>query len=236
MIGQGNTRYKEMVKRWGLGIILLHQPILAFAHGGGLDANGGHHDRKNGGYHCHRAPCGQVNQAVTPKTTIPSLVPMKEYNRDDWKHWSDADGDCMNTRHETLLEQADGDVNLSPDGCYVSTGTWIDPFSGKTFHRASDLDVDHVVPLKWAHDHGGANWSEKAKERFANDPLNLLVVDDGLNQSKGAQGPTEWMPPNQAYRCEYLHQWQKVLGRYSTLQMLPNEVRVFNKQINVCKG
>lgn len=25
----------------------------AFAHGGGLDRNGCHHDRKNGGYHCH---------------------------------------------------------------------------------------------------------------------------------------------------------------------------------------
>jgi hypothetical protein len=26
----------------------------AEAHGGGLDANGCHHDRKHGGYHCHR--------------------------------------------------------------------------------------------------------------------------------------------------------------------------------------
>jgi hypothetical protein len=26
---------------------------VAFAHGGGLDRNGCHHDRKNGGYHCH---------------------------------------------------------------------------------------------------------------------------------------------------------------------------------------
>lgn len=26
------------------------------AHGGGLDANGGHNDRKNGGYHFHRGP------------------------------------------------------------------------------------------------------------------------------------------------------------------------------------
>lgn len=25
----------------------------AHAHGGGTDANGCHHDRKNGGYHCH---------------------------------------------------------------------------------------------------------------------------------------------------------------------------------------
>jgi len=28
----------------------------AFAHGGGLDRHGCHHDRKRGGYHCHRAP------------------------------------------------------------------------------------------------------------------------------------------------------------------------------------
>jgi len=26
------------------------------AHGGGLDAYGCHHDRKRGGYHCHRGP------------------------------------------------------------------------------------------------------------------------------------------------------------------------------------
>lgn len=29
-------------------------PELALAHGGGLDAHGCHHDRKHGGYHCHR--------------------------------------------------------------------------------------------------------------------------------------------------------------------------------------
>ena len=26
------------------------------AHGGGLDGHGCHHDRKNGGYHCHQGP------------------------------------------------------------------------------------------------------------------------------------------------------------------------------------
>lgn len=30
----------------------------ASAHGGGLNAEGCHNDRKNGGYHCHRAPGG----------------------------------------------------------------------------------------------------------------------------------------------------------------------------------
>jgi hypothetical protein len=28
----------------------------AMAHGGGLDRNGCHHNRKDGSYHCHRKP------------------------------------------------------------------------------------------------------------------------------------------------------------------------------------
>ena len=31
-------------------------PGLALAHGGGLDSYGCHHNRKQGGYHCHRGP------------------------------------------------------------------------------------------------------------------------------------------------------------------------------------
>lgn len=31
---------------------------LLGAHGGGLDRNGGHYNRKTGVYHCHRCPCG----------------------------------------------------------------------------------------------------------------------------------------------------------------------------------
>ena len=31
-------------------------PALALAHGGGLDGYGCHHNRKAGGYHCHRGP------------------------------------------------------------------------------------------------------------------------------------------------------------------------------------
>ncbi len=35
-------------------VVLTTGPVLA--HGGGLDAHGCHHDRKNGGYHCHQGP------------------------------------------------------------------------------------------------------------------------------------------------------------------------------------
>lgn len=222
-----------------VGLLLLFIfSSAAFGHGGGLDKNGGHKDRKNGGYHCHREPCfsGQsksseaLKEAVSQKREFSYI-----YNRDDWKHWSDFDGDCMNTRHEILLAQADGQVKLSPDGCFVSVGIWVDPFSGKKYTRASDIDVDHIVPLQWANDHGGDAWPSDKKERFANDPINLLAVDDGLNQTKGAKGPDQWMPPNQAFRCEYLRLWQTVLKTYPSLKMRADEERVYRKQLNSCK-
>lgn len=212
---------------WLAVITLVSQ--FTVAHGGSLDNQGGHNDRKNGGYHCHRSPCGTT---VTP---VEKANPQSKYNRKSWAHWSDFDSDCMNTRHEILLIQADGPVKKSPDGCYISSGTWDDPFSGKTLHRASDLDVDHIVPLKWASIHGGALWPKYKKEQFANDPINLLAVDDSLNQSKGAKGPSQWMPPNHAFRCEYVELWQSVLAKYTHLKMTEKENRVFKNQIKSCQ-
>ncbi len=214
-----------------LTIAFLCIPALSFSHVGGLDKHGGHKDRKSGGYHCHRDPCKDAATSIKKpdKRYFPYV-----YRRKDWKHWSDFDKNCMNTRHEMLKDQADGPIHLSPEGCSVWVGIWNDPFSGKQFTLASDLDVDHVVPLKWASDHGGVSWSLKEKEQFANDPINLLVVDDGLNQFKGAKGPSKWMPPNESFRCDYIALWERVLEKYSTLIMNSKEKRIFTHQKNAC--
>lgn len=238
--------------RWMSFVLLwLAAADYSLAHGGRTNAAGCHNDRKNGGSHCHN---GRGRSAIPPRSSSPSsgsvvrarVVPEVEeakaegrvfsyiYRREDWNHWIDADSDCMNTRHEVLLEQADGPVQLSPDGCYVSTGRWEDPFSGKIFSRTSELDVDHIVPLKWANGHGGDKWSSNMKEKFANDSRNLLVVHDQINQKKGAKGPDEWLPPNQEYRCEYLARWQKVLSVYPDLKLTPLEGRVINRQVAAC--
>lgn len=169
--------------------------INVHAHGGRLDSNGGH--TGNDGYHCHKC---------TQKTP--------EYNRHDWKHWADIDKDCLNTRQELLLEQSTADVILTSSRCTVYSGEWFGPYSARTFTLASDVDIDHIIPLKWAFDHGGDLWSPELKQQFANDPSNLLIVDDALNQSKGAQSPMEWMPPNKSFHCEYLEKWQAVLRIY----------------------
>ena len=75
--------------------------------------------------------------------------------------------------------------------------------------------MDHIIPLKWAHVHGGWRWSAEDKKRFANDYQNLILVDDGRNQSKGAKGPGEWMPDNSAYHCMYVFRWAYLIDKYN---------------------
>ncbi len=39
-----------------ISVLFFVAPLIALAHGGGLDAAGCHNNRKTGDYHCHRAP------------------------------------------------------------------------------------------------------------------------------------------------------------------------------------
>lgn len=82
------------------------------------------------------------------------------------------------------------------------------------FTIARDVDIDHIIPFKYANDHGGALWSPQLKKVFANDQDNLLVTEDNASQSKGAKGPREYMPPLVSYHCEYMRRWRFLVSKY----------------------
>ena len=184
----------------------------ASGHGGGLDGSGGHNNRKTGEYHCHREPCLSTHlqvQSATQEATRSSYSTL--YNRDDWGGWIDEDGDCQNTRAEILIR--DSQVKVSLDGCRVVSGLWNLPYWGGTATQAGQIDVDHIIPLKWAHGHGADKWSAaKKKIDFANDPQNLITVSKRANRSKGAKGPDQWMPEKN--RCEYARKWKSLITKY----------------------
>jgi len=50
--------------------LVVSAPAIGAAHPGGLDAQGCHHDRKRGGYHCHGG--GRVSQAASLFEASPS--------------------------------------------------------------------------------------------------------------------------------------------------------------------
>ena len=151
---------------------------LANAHSGRTNSSGCHNDRKNGGYHCHNS--GSLLKTSSSSSSHSSISRHSQnYDRSDWPHWIDDDSDCQNTRAEILIRDSKTPVKFKRNkGCTVTWGTWFDLYTGQTFFKASDVDIDHVVPLKHAHEHGGASWSRRQKRIFANDMENLLTVEE----------------------------------------------------------
>lgn len=134
-----------------------------------------------------------------------------EYNRTDYKHWVTLDGKC-NTREVALKEQGK-DVEVDSE-CRATNGQWFDWYGGGTIDNATKADLDHIIPLGYANAHGGAQWDKDKKQRFANDLTQLLIVSAKENRSKGDKGPSEYMPPNEDYRCDYANTWVKTALKY----------------------
>jgi hypothetical protein len=143
---------------------------------------------------------------------VSSSIPI--YDRDDWSHWSDDDGDCQNIRHEVLQDETQEAVTFTTSSnCYVDTGKWYGVYTATYYYSASELDVDHFVPLKNAHDSGGYEWTLAKKKEYSNyleDSDHLIAVQSGANRSKGARGPENWKPTNKDYLCEYAYDWIRI--------------------------
>jgi hypothetical protein len=108
-----------------------------------------------------RLPEGAINDA-TNEAIEEGRDFVLLYNRSDWPHWTDADGDCQNTRHELLIATSQTPISFKTiKECNVLTGSWYDPYSGDTFTDSHALDLDHIVPLKFAHGHGADEWSNQ---------------------------------------------------------------------------
>jgi hypothetical protein len=131
------------------------------------------------------------------------------YKRDLFKTWDMVSGAC-DTR-ETVLKRDGRDVRTSAS-CAAASGVWTSPYDGKTWTSASDVDIDHLVPLGNAWVSGAWAWSNDQRERFANDLQDpqLVAVTDNVNESKGDRSPDEWKPPLASFYCPYAEAWIRV--------------------------
>lgn len=159
-----------------------------------------------------------------------------QYSRSDYKHWIDADKDCQDTRQEVLIAESLEKPILDEKGCKVISGKWFDPYTNQYFTNPQDLDVDHFVPLKEVHRSGGQNWDKAKKMKYANDltnPETLIAVDKSANRSKGDKDPSDWMPPNKSYQCEYIKTWQEIKTKWQ-LEMDEKEKIFVIKRLEDC--
>lgn len=125
------------------------------------------------------------------------------------------------------------------DHCRVLTGVLNDPYTGKfiQFQRgelsSQAVQIDHVVSLSNAWQTGAQQLTPAERENLANDPLNLLAVDGEANQQKGDGDAATWLPPNKAFRCQYVERQVTVKKNYR-LWVTPAEKEAMLAVLSKC--
>ncbi|GAA2986678.1 HNH endonuclease family protein [Streptomyces fulvorobeus] len=175
--------------------------------------------------------------ASTARTYLTQLTVRTEgsssgYSREAFPHWTTQSGAC-NTR-EVVLKR-DGSNVQQDSGCAAVSGSWYSQYDGATWTAASDIDIDHMVPLAEAWRSGASSWSTSQRQSFANDLTRpqLIAVTDDVNQSKSDQDPGEWLPPRTAYRCTYARAWVHVKHHYG-LSVDTTEKSALQSVLNAC--
>ncbi|PHH59060.1 hypothetical protein CDD81_3838 [Ophiocordyceps australis] len=136
------------------------------------------------------------------------------YSRAEFPHWDTIRGTC-NTRE--LVLKRDGQNVVVNDACVAESGSWTSPYDGATWTRASDIDIDHMVPLKNAWISGASSWTRDSRRAFANDLTRpqLWAVTDRVNEAKGDRAPDAWQPPLADFACVYARSWTQVKSHYA---------------------
>ncbi|GAB1320963.1 Bacterial-type extracellular deoxyribonuclease [Madurella fahalii] len=178
-----------------------------------------------------------IPSASTAKSRLASLTVKAahddgNYDRELFPHWNTVSGSC-NAREYVL--KRDGSNVVTNDACGATSGTWFSPFDGATWTAASDVDIDHMVPLKNAWISGANTWSTAKRTQFANDinTPQLWAVTDDVNQAKGDKSPDQWKPPLRSFYCTYSKSWVAVKYAYG-LSITSAEKSALTSMLNTC--
>lgn len=160
-----------------------------------------------------------TEQDNTPKVTkedILSLVDSikvsthenkEKYNRDDWEKPTKKftlDGEKVSrVKYDTYTSQY-----------LISKEPFVykDPYTDKEITDIKILDFDHICPLMYLHRYSDLNWAKEQKNKFAQDENVGVSVLNKENRSKGAKGPSEWLP--KANQGDYCYTWLLLAKEY----------------------
>lgn len=177
--------------------------------------------------------------AALLRLRVAGRAPSNGYDRQAFgPAWADVDRNGCNTRNDVLARDlTDRQVREGTRGCVVVVGNLLDPYAGVVvpFRKqdASAVQIDHVVALGDAWRSGAQQLDAATRTALANDPLNLLAVDGPTNQQKSDSDAASWLPPNKAYRCEYVSRQVAVKAKYR-LWIKPAEKRAVADILSGC--
>ena len=131
----------------------------------------------------------------------------EKYNRDDWEKPAKKftlDGEKVSrVKYDTYTSQ----YLVSKDPFVYK-----DPYTDKEITDIKILDFDHIVPISYCNKFSDLSWSNEQKNKFAQDENVGVSVLNKENRSKGAKGPSEWLP--KANQGDYCYSWLLIAHEY----------------------
>lgn len=187
---------------------------------------------------------GELDYAVLAEQAnqleVRTAHPAEPYSREKQfgEPWVDAWDTGCDTRNYIL--QRDLQNTQVEGSCKVLSGTLDDPYTGGIIdfergERSSEVQIDHIVPLKDAWDSGAFKLTQDERVRLANDPDNLLAVDGPSNQEKSAQTLDQWQPENPDFVCDYAGKQVLVKQKYG-LTVTQDEKNSMVSILESCQG
>lgn len=143
-----------------------------------------------------------------------------------------------NTRDDILRRDLKNLV-VRPFTCFAQSGTLVDPYTGTTIEfvrgpqSSNSIEIDHVVALADAWYKGARAWDPQRRLDFANDPRNLLAVSPQANFDKAFRDAAGWLPPNAAFRCDFVARQVEVKTAYG-LWLSAKEKRAMTDVLSRC--
>jgi len=156
---------------------------------------------------------------VLEKLEVKGRAPKTGYKREEfYAGWPEIEGCSLRQR---IIKRELGDTaQLDSNNCTVVGGEFDEPYTGEhmIFQQKSDfskgIQIDHVVALSDAWQKGAQYMAAEVRYEIATDPLNLLAVESKANQGKSDGDAATWLPPNKAFRCQYVARQISVKYKY----------------------
>lgn len=163
-----------------------------------------------------------------------------------YSSWSKISGKC-NIRSE-LLSSASLVDTVKNTNCTVIYGSWQDPYSGVILTGnpyqgdgiENDMEIDHIIPLHYVNQHGGASWSSDKKHEYGSSITGMnsglyIAVSKTENQKKSDKGPSEYYPENPDYRCEYSQKWHDIALAYD-ISLEQSDYDIIKSTLETCQN
>lgn len=157
---------------------------------------------------------------ILERLEIKGRAPKTGYDRKEfYSGWPDIEGCSL--RQRIIKRELGNNATLDDNNCTIIAGEFDEPYTGThmVFHEKTDfsknIQIDHIVALSDAWQKGAQYLDKDTRYSIATDPLNLLAVESKANQGKSDGDAATWLPPNKAFRCQYVARQISVKYKYS---------------------